>query len=135
MKILDASKPLYLEMDVSRISLVAGLLKIRENVNCGHDEVPDSVTLHLTESASKGLSNVQQQYSNIEQEALGILHRIKKFDHYCFALDIYVITDHISLVAMVNKDVAMLSQWLQCIMLHIHKYSVHILFKPGLNYI
>ena len=32
---------------------------------------------------------------------------------------------------MVNKDVATLSQWLQCFMMCIHQYSVHIFYKAG----
>ena len=32
---------------------------------------------------------------------------------------------------MVNKDVAKVSQHLQCIILCIHQFSVHTLYKPG----
>ena len=32
---------------------------------------------------------------------------------------------------MISKDMAIFSQQLQCIMLCIHQYSVHILYKPG----
>ena len=32
---------------------------------------------------------------------------------------------------MVCKDVAIINQWFQYIMLHIHQYSVYILYKPG----
>ena len=64
-------------------------------------------------------------------EALGILHGVEKFHHHCIAKEVYIITDHKPLVAMVNKDVATLSQWLQCIMLCIHQYSVYILYRPG----
>ena len=42
-----------------------------------------------------------------------------------------MITDHKQLVAMVSKDITTVSQWLQCIMLHIPKYSMYILYKPG----
>ena len=35
------------------------------------------------------------------------------------------------LVAMVSKDMATLSQQLQCIMLHKHQYNTLILYKPG----
>ena len=37
------------------------------------------------------------------------------------------------LMLLINKDVAALSPWLQYIILHIHKYSVIILYKPGPN--
>ena len=50
-------------------------------------------------------------------EALGILHGLEKFHNYCFAREVYIITDHKPLVTILSKDVTMLSQWLQCIML------------------
>ena len=76
MKFYDALKPLYLKKDVSGIDLGAGLLQVRQGMNCGHDEVPKNVTLHLTTFASKSLFSADCQYSKIEQEALGILHRL-----------------------------------------------------------
>ena len=33
-------------------------------------------------------------------------------------------------MAIIGKDVVTLSQFLQCIILHIHQYRVHILYKP-----
>ena len=42
-----------------------------------------------------------------------------------------VITDHKPLVAMFKKDVATLSQHIQCILLKIHQYRVQIIYKPG----
>ena len=79
----------------------------------------------------KVLSSAEWQQSNIERKALGILHALIKFHHYCFAKKVYVIIEHKPLVAMISKDVAALAQQLQCIMLHIHQYSVCILYKTG----
>ena len=42
-----------------------------------------------------------------------------------------VITDHKPLVSLFKKDVATLSQHIQCILLEIHQYRVQIIFKPG----
>ena len=83
--------------------------------------------------ASKSLFNAEQQYSNIIQEALGILDGFEEFHHYCLAIEVHVITDEKPLVAMAmaNKDVTTLSQQLQCIMLNIQQYSMCILYKPG----
>ena len=61
----------------------------------------------------------------------GILHGLEKFHHFCFAKEVYVIIDHKPLVAMVSKDVATLSWQLQYIILCIHQYSMHIMYKPG----
>ena len=55
---------------------------------------------------------------------------LKKFNHYCFTKEVNVITDHTLLVAMVSKYDATLSQWLQCLMLHIHQYNMYTLHKP-----
>ena len=79
----------------------------------------------------KCLSGAEWHYSNIEWKALTVLHGLKKFHHYCFARELYIITDHKPLVAMVNEDSAELSHWLQHIILHIHQYNMCILYKPG----
>ena len=78
----------------------------------------------------QGLFSADWWYSNIEWEVSDTLHGLGKFHHYCLAKEAHVITDHKPLVAKVNKDVTTLSQWLQCIMLHIHQYSMFILYKP-----
>ena len=39
MKFFDVARPLYLETNASRIVLVAGLLQVRDSMNCGHDKV------------------------------------------------------------------------------------------------
>ena len=80
MKFYDDTKPLYLETDASRISLGVALLQMYERTTCQK---------HIT-----------CRYSNIERGALGILHGLKKFHHYCFAREVLVITDHKQLVAI-----------------------------------
>ena len=80
---------------------------------------------------SKSVSGTELQYGNIEWNALGILHGLEKFHHYCFTKEVYIITYHKPLVVMVNKDVTTLSQWQQYIMLCIHQYGMHMLYKPG----
>ena len=120
MKFYDGTKPLYLETDVSGVGLAAALLQTWEGTTCQKDMVPDNTILHPTAFASKGLTGAEHRYSNIEREALGILHGLEKFDHYCFAREVHVITDHKPLVAIFKKDVATLSQCIQHIVLKIH---------------
>ena len=79
----------------------------------------------------KCLSSAEWHHSNIKWVALGILYGLERFYHFYFAEEIYIITDHKPLVAMVSKDVAGVSQWLQCIMLCINKDSLPILYKTG----
>ena len=131
MKFYDDTKPFYLETDTSRIGLGAGLLQIHKGTACQKDVVLDNTTLCPIAFASKGLTGAEHRYSNIEREALGILHGLKKFHHYCFARVVLVITDHKPIVAMFEKDVAALSQCIQFILLKIHQYRVQIMYKPG----
>ena len=60
------------------------------------------------------------------------MHGLERFHHYCFAREVSIITDHKPLVAIFKKDVATLSQQIQCILLRIHQYQVRIIYKPGL---
>ena len=42
-----------------------------------------------------------------------------------------IITDNKPLIAILSKDVTMLSQWLQCNMLRIYQGMICIIYKPG----
>ena len=65
--------------------------------------VPDNTVLHPIAVACKTLRGAEFRYSNIESEALGILHGLEKFHHYCFAREVHVITDHKALVVIFQK--------------------------------
>ena len=78
----NVSRPLYLETDALGVNLGTTLLKVKDGMNCGHDEVPDNTTLHPTAFASKTLSHAEWHYSNIQHEALEILHGLEKFHYY-----------------------------------------------------
>ena len=119
-KFYDDTKLLYLETDASRVGLGAALLQtqeMQEGTTCQIDMVPDNRILHPIAFASKRLTGTRHRYSNIEREALGILHGLKKFHHYCFTREVHVITDHKLLVAIFKKDFAVLSQHIQHILL------------------
>ena len=131
MKFYNDTKPLYLETDASGVGLGAALLQTWEGTTCQKDTVPDNTVLCPIAFVSKSLTGTEHRYSNIEREALGILHGLKKFHHYCFKREVHIITDHKALVAILKKDVAMLSQCIQHILLKIHQYRVQILYKPG----
>ena len=45
MKFYDATKPLYLQMKASGICLGTQLLKVRNSMNCVHDETPHNTIL------------------------------------------------------------------------------------------
>ena len=131
MTFYDDTKLLYLETDASDVGLGAALLQLYNDTACQRGVAPDNTSLRSIAFASKSLTGAEWRYSNIEQEALGILHGLERFHHYCFGRDVLIITDHSPLVAMFKKDVAMLSQCIQCILLKIHQYRVQIIYKPG----
>ena len=117
MKFFDTARPLYLETDESKIGLGVVLLQVRDSMNCGHDEILDNTVLQPIAFPSKGLSSVEQCYSNIECQVSRTQHWLKKFNHNGFPRDVCIITDHKPLVAIVSKDMPVLSQWLQCTLL------------------
>ena len=131
MKFYDDNKLLYLEIDASGIGLGAALLQLRDDISCQTHMAPDNTILCPIIFASKSLMGMECRYSNIECEALGILHGLEKFHHYCCGREVLMITDHKLLVSMFKKDVMTLSQCIQCILLKIHQYRVQIIYKPG----
>ena len=131
MKFYYDNKPLYLKTDVSGISLRAALLQLRDNTTCKTHIAPNNIILHPITFASKSLMGAEHRYSNIECEALGILHGLEKFHHYYFGREVLMITDCKPLVSMFKKDVATSSQCIQHILLKIHQYRVQIIYKPG----
>ena len=79
-----------------------------ERIQFPRNEAPNNAALWPIAFASKSLTSMEINNSNIEREALGILHDLK-IHHYCFAHEVSVITDHKTLVAIFEKDVASLS--------------------------
>ena len=100
MKFYDDTKPLYLETDTSGVGLSMASLQMCIGTACQKAVAPDNTNLHPIVFVSKSLTGAECRSSNIEREALGILHGLEKFHHYCFAREVLVITDHKPLVAM-----------------------------------
>ena len=105
MKFYDAAR------DASGIGHGVRLLQVRDGMNWGHDKIPGNAILQPIVFPTKSLSSVEWCYSNIECKALGILHGLVRFNHYCFLREVCIITDHKPLVAILSKDFTMLSQW------------------------
>ena len=113
MEFHDETKSLYIGTGASGVGLGAGLLQKRSSASCLRDEAPDNSILRPIVFVSKSLSNTEKRYRNIERGVLGILYRLKKFHHYCFAREVSIITDHKPPVAIVKKGITTLSQRLQ----------------------
>ena len=52
--------------------------------NMPKDMVPNNTLLHPIAFASKSLTGAEHRYSNIEREALGILHGLEKVSSLLF---------------------------------------------------
>ena len=104
----DETKPFYLETNASGVELRAGLLQTRSVTNCPGDTGPENSILRPIVFMIMSLSS-ERRNSNMEREALGILHGLKKFHDYYFAMDGNIITDHKLLIAIFKKDLATLS--------------------------
>ena len=76
------------------------MLKVRDRKNFADDKIPDSLMLRFIAFASKRMSSAKRQYSNIEREALGILHELEIFNHFYIAREVSIITVHKPLVAI-----------------------------------
>ena len=130
MKFYDKTKA-PLETRVFVIGLGTALLQTRDGTTCLKDIALDNTFLRSIPFASKSLTSAECRYSNIEREALGMLHALEKFHNYCFSMEVIIITDHKPHIGIFKKDVTTLSESIQCILLRIHKYRVTILYKPG----
>ena len=102
-----------------------------DDTTCPENIAQDNTILRPITFASKSLTTAEQRYSHIEREALGILHGLKKFHNYCFAWEVNIKTDYKPQVAIFKKDIATLSQQIQCILLRIHQYWARTMYKPG----
>ena len=131
MKFYDDTKLLYLETDASGVGLGVALLQVCKGTTCQKDVAPDNIILHPIVFASKSLTGAECRYSNIKREAPRHTTWAQKCHHYCFAREVLIITDHKPLVAIFKKDMTMLSQCIQCILLKIYQYRVQIVYKPG----
>lgn len=124
---------LYIESDASKIGLGAALLQVNKQEISDDDkeEIPTKNSLRPIAYASKALTETEQRYSNIEREALAILHALEKFHHFTYGRYTKVITDHRPLLAIHKKDVATASPRLQRILMRIHQYNVSLHYRPG----
>ena len=130
-KIYDETQPPYLETDASGIR--AALLQTRNGWSYPRDIAPDNSIPRPIKSTSKSLSSAEKRYSSIEKKALGILHRLKKFHHYCFMRGEY---NHRSQAVSSNLQTRysnVISENTTNSPQHIPIQSMRIICKPGPN--
>ena len=79
-----------------------GLLQTREGKNSPGNEAPNTNILRTIAFTNESLS-AAEKISNMQREALGILHSLEDIHHYCFARKLSMINDHKPLIAIFKK--------------------------------
>lgn len=110
-----SSKGVKLQCDASSYALGAALLQ---------DDQPVAY-------ASRSLSKAEQNYPQIEKEALAIRFACKRFHEYIYGKEIIIETDHKPLESIFKKVIASAPPRLQRILLEISPYAPTVIYKKG----
>ena len=81
--------------------------------------------------SSRALSNTEKNYAQIEKELLSIVHGCTRFDQYVYGREVTVQTDHKPLENIFIKPLLSAPKRLQRMLLHLQKYNLKIVYKPG----
>ncbi|PFX13349.1 Uncharacterized protein K02A2.6 [Stylophora pistillata] len=81
--------------------------------------------------ASKALTETEQQYSNIEREALGVVWGLERFHYFIYGKSCTIHTDHKPLEAIFKKKLSNCPARLQRFVLRALKYDVTIKYVKG----
>ena len=111
----DHKKPLVLSVDASSKGLGAVLIQ---------EEKPVAY-------ASRALTKCQQNYAQIEKEALAIAYGCQKFHEYVFGRQVQVESDHKPLQSIFKKPLYKAPPRLQRLLLNLQKYDLEVTYKPG----
>ena len=108
-KYFDENESLYLKTDALG-GLRAGLLQVRDKMNCPKDTTPDNTVLRPIAFTDKNLSSAQMHYSNNEgkNQASYIVYR--NSTTIPLFREVHIITDIKPLILLFRKDVATQSQ-------------------------
>ena len=128
----DASKPLYIEVDTSKKGI--GAILLQEDPIMKNDSKPGSdipTNLRPISYASKTLSLIESNYSNIECELLGLLFAITHFKHFTYGRLVHVITNHKPLVSLFRKSLVDSSPRLTRMLMQLLDYTLDVRYQPG----
>ena len=81
--------------------------------------------------ASKAFTNVECRYANIEREMLTVGFGAERFHTYIYGQSFMIESDHKLLESISRENLADMSAWLQCMMLHLQGYNLTICYHPG----
>lgn len=115
LRYFDVKKPLTLTVDASSKGLGAALVQGEQPIVY----------------ASRALTKSQQNYAQIEKEALAISFGCEKFHQYIFGRSVTVESDHKPLQSIFKKSLHQAPARLQRLLLSLQKYDLNVIFKPG----
>lgn len=81
--------------------------------------------------ASRPLTATERNYAQIEKELLSVVYGMEKFNQYTFGRKILVESDHKPLEIIYKKPLVAAPKQLQRMFLHLQKYDIKIIYKPG----
>lgn len=111
----DPKKPPTLTVDASSKGLGAALVQEGQPIAYG----------------SRALTKSQQNYAQIEKEALAISYGCTKFRQYVFGRHVLVERDHKPLQSIFRKPLYQAPARLQSLLLTLQRYDLEVVYKPG----
>ena len=130
LQFFDCSKPLYIEVDASKQGIGSVMLQpdtVVRNTSTG--DIPNN--LRPIVYASKTLSQIESNYSNIECKLLGVVFSCLHFKHFASGHKVTVITDHKPLVSLFKKSLGSSSPRLARMLLQILNFDLDVVYQPG----
>lgn len=115
LSLVDPSKPVKLQVDVSKSGLGACILQ-------------DG---HSIAYASRSLTQAEGHYAQIEKDLLAVVFGCERFNHYIYGRPEDVMSDHKPLESIIKKPLVSTSPRLQLLLLRLQKYEVNIIYVPG----
>ena len=112
----DIKKPVTLQCDASQHGIGCVLLQDGKPV----------------EYTSRAMAETEQQYTQIENELLAIVHGFEKFHSYVYGRgDVMVVSDHKPLLAIHKKALVSAPKRLQRTLLRRKRYTYNLTYQPG----
>jgi len=82
--------------------------------------------------ASRGLTDAETRYSQIEKECLALCWAMERFNYFCYGhAGVIAETDHLPLLAVHKKGLNSAPKRLQRLLLRLQRYSYSLVYRPG----
>ena len=85
------------------------------------------------EYASRSLDDTETRYAQIEQEMLGIVFTLERFNQYTFGRHVHIESDHKPLEMILQKSLARAPRRLQLMVMILQKYDFTVHYVRGEN--